>query len=74
MMIGLSIYIFIGFLLCLQHSYRFYLTNRLVLKYDRYRETFADSKLFYFSSCLLWIFALDFLIEVRDYNEKVNYE
>jgi hypothetical protein len=70
MMVGLSIYVLVGFLLCLQHSCRFYLTNKQVLKYNKYNDIFEDSKWFYFISCLLWIFALDFLIEVKDYNEK----
>lgn len=62
----------IGFTLCLQHSYRYHLKNGEVLEHKSYFDTFDDAKLFYFTCVFLWIFALDFLVEVDDYNKLEN--
>jgi len=69
-MIEFAIYwVLIGFILCLQHSYRFYVKNKVVLKYDSYIEVFEDSKLYYFMEVFFCPFALDYLCEVKDYHE-----
>lgn len=63
-------YTAIGFILVLQHSYRFYKTNKEVLGYSKYSKSLKGSKMFYFAAVFLWIFVLDFLIEVNDYNDR----
>ena len=69
-MIEFTMYwVLIGFTLCLQHSYRFHLKNGAVLGHKSYLDAFEDTRLFYFTCVFLWIFALDFLVEVDDYNE-----
>ncbi len=62
-------YLIIGILLVLQHSCRFYLKNRLALGMKKYSDVFKDGKIFYFTLFALWPFALDFLFEVRDFND-----
>lgn len=62
-------YLLIGFLLILQHSLRYYFKNKKVLEFNGYKNSFIDSKLFYFTAMALWPFALDYLIEVSDYND-----
>lgn len=39
---------------------------------NSYKDVFEDSKLFYFTCLFLWIFALDFMVEVEDYKEIVK--
>jgi len=59
------IYLLIGFILALQHFFRFYSVNSFM--YENKAALLNESKWFYLAVGLLWPLGLDFLIEVKDY-------
>jgi hypothetical protein len=67
---GIFIYLLIGFVLVLQHFFRFYYVNKFM--YKSKRELLIESGYFYFALCLLWVFGIDFLIEVKDYKRIIK--
>jgi hypothetical protein len=58
----------IGFVLCLQHSYRFYIKNKGPLNMESYLDEFAGTKRYYFACLFLWLPNIDFLADVEDHN------
>ena len=60
MIIGILVYLLIGFILAIQHFYRSYYANKS--SYKGKICMLSESKGFYLTSVLLWPWGLDFLL------------